>query len=344
MIGFLVPNRLDLTIRQNRQYHASRCGLCQQLKTDYGVLARFLVNYDALVLQLLVEAQSSTTPAECSIRCGTNPLRHTARAEAVAARFAAAVSVLMAVAKVRDQREDARGLTRWVVRSVCGLLLWLTRGWERRAIGILADLGFDYARVDELLIRQRQLEAAESDDPAEAAVPTAEGLAALFAHTAVLAGTPERGPALAEVGRSTGAAIYLLDARDDLRQDLRLRNYNPFAACNHAGGHVSDTALVESTVAAAVQRARRTAIEVLEDLPLERDETVLRHILADSLTERSCMRNSEPVERTGLGYLSHLASATASGGCCIAFDNICNACCGGDDEGSCISRSARCCR
>ncbi len=109
MQGYLTPNRLDLTIRQNRNYFQSQCGLCQQLKKDYGSLTRFLVNRDALILQLLTEAQLQQEPLHQKIRCGVQPFLHSAKANSKAAKFAAAVTVIMFWGKLTDTIADANG-------------------------------------------------------------------------------------------------------------------------------------------------------------------------------------------------------------------------------------------
>lgn len=230
MQGYLTPNRLDLTIRQNRHYFHSLCGLCQQLKQDYGSVARFLVNRDALILQLLTEAQLSQQPPSQKIRCGVQPLLHSATANPKAAKFAAAVTVMMFWGKLTDTIQDAKGFFGFFSRSVAKFILWKYRHKIKKAENVLRELDFDVQVIYDLFEQQQKLEqSAEFSSLDEAAEPTAHGLAALFAHTAILANCLENIDSLKRLGKEVGAMLYILDARDDLSKDIKQKHFNPLS-------------------------------------------------------------------------------------------------------------------
>jgi len=234
VLGFLRPNRLDLTIRQNQNYFHSQCGLCQQLKNDYGVMSRFLVNRDALVLQLLTEAQMDVEPIHCKIRCGVQPFLHSAKANPKAAEFAAAVTVMMVWGKLTDTVNDSKGLSGFFSRHVAKFLLWKNRQRIEKAEKKLAELNFDVQVIYDLFKKQQKMEKSVAiSNLDEAASPTAEGLSALFAHTAVLANRPENIEMLKILGREIGAIVYILDARNDLTSDIKKGQFNPlkFSVC-----------------------------------------------------------------------------------------------------------------
>ena len=305
MQGLLVPNRLDLTVRQNRAYVASRCGLCQHLRDDYGPLARFLLSYDALALQLLVEAQSVDTPVERQVRCAVSPLRHTASADPQAGRFAAAVAVLIAEAKITDHLADARGMTRALVQFLGALVLWVVGRWSAKARIRLHEAGFDANQIDELLAQQSAVEAESEVSLEDAARPTSEGVGALFAHTATLSEVPENAAALECIGRAVGRSVYAIDALEDKERDRELSVFNPL---------LTERALLDDTTdekARAVIRVAGGDIRrKLPDLELERHGAVLRNVLADSLPERG--RETSEDNRSW----TRLILARAPGGCC----------------------------
>jgi len=224
MQGYLTPNRLDLTIRQNRNYFYSQCGLCQQLKQDYGTLARFLVNRDALILQLLTEAQLQQAPIHRKIRCGVQPFLHSAKANPKAAQFAAAVTVMMFWGKLTDTIQDAKGISRWIAKFI----LWKNRHKIKKAENKLQALGFEVQIIYDLFERQQKIEqSTKFSSLDDVASPTAQGLEALFAHTAILANRPDNIEILKRIGKAVGAMLYILDARDDLSTDIKKKQFNP---------------------------------------------------------------------------------------------------------------------
>ena len=154
------------------------------------------------------------------------PMRHAAKADPRAGKFAAAVTILMANAKVQDTADDARGPFAFMVRAASASVMWLLRGWVARARERLAEAGFDAGVIDGLLAEQAVVEQ-RSPTLDEAAAPTALGVGALFAHTSVLAGKPHAAPDLLNIGEHVGRAIYLIDAAEDRARDLHDGAFNP---------------------------------------------------------------------------------------------------------------------
>lgn len=102
MFGYLSPERSRLSSSEYRDYFKGYCGLCEQLKKDYGRWGRFFVSRDAVMLLLLSEAQVKAEPACCEIRCGVNWRLHDVRAEPGPARYAAAVTVMLLIGRLMD--------------------------------------------------------------------------------------------------------------------------------------------------------------------------------------------------------------------------------------------------
>jgi hypothetical protein len=212
-------------------WQAHLCGVCLALRDDHGHAARLVVNYDALVVSVLVEAQSVAPAARWPAgRCALRRMRRAQVAAGDCARFAAAVSLMLAAAKLRDHVADRDGVaSRNGVRTAAGAL---TRRWAGQGAETGSGLGFDTAVLTGTIGRQAQVEAAASPGSAVLAVtePTEIATAAVFAHTAVLAGRPGNQAALAEAGRLFGRIAHLLDAVEDLPADRACGTWNPLAA------------------------------------------------------------------------------------------------------------------
>jgi hypothetical protein len=331
MQGYLTPNRLDLTIRQNRNYFHSQCGLCQQLKQDYGTLARFLVNRDALILQLLTESQLLQGQRHQKIRCGVQPFLHSAKANPKAAQFAAAVTVMMFWGKLTDTFQDAKGFSGFFARLVAKFLLWKYRRKIKKAENILQKLGFDVQVIYDLFEQQQKLEqSADFSSLDEAASPTAQGLAALFAHTAILANRFDNIDTLKRLGKEVGAMLYILDARDDLSADIRQKRFNPLTFCVKA---VTSTSLADAKdkATALLRQKHRAVNEIFSGFETHHHQELLENIFSLGL--------QKPNERSKQCQLLVPNSTLLGSKPAMALSGDCDLCC---DLSGCDSNTGYC--
>src|SRR5262249_37812359 len=102
---------------------------------------------------------------------------------------------------------------------------WLAAGQRTGAA-----IGFDTTVLTDAIARQADLERTAGLKLTEVTEPTESAVSAAFAHTAVLAGRPGNGDALAEAGRHFGRIAHLLDAAEDLAADEAAGSYNPLIA------------------------------------------------------------------------------------------------------------------
>jgi len=231
VFGIIRPCRHRLGSELAAAWQAHLCGVCLALRDDHGHSARLAANHDALVVSVLAEAQSVAPPARRPAgRCVLRRMRRAHVAAGDCARFAAAVSLMLAAAKLRDHVADQDG-----VASRNGMRVAadrLARRWARQGAETGSELGLDTAVLTSAIGQQAQVEAAASPGSAVLAVtePTETATAAVFAHTAVLAGRPGNQAALAEAGRLFGRIAHLLDAVEDLPADRASGKWNPLAA------------------------------------------------------------------------------------------------------------------
>ncbi|HZG04885.1 MAG TPA: DUF5685 family protein [Streptomyces sp.] len=236
MFGIIRPCRHSLGEGLRAAWLAHLCGLCLALRGDHGQFARIVTNYDGLVVSVLTEAQTPRPaggPGGLRRTAGPCPLRgmrtaSVARGEG--ARLAAAVSLVLASAKVRDHVADGDGaLAR---RPLAAAARRVAAGWERAGARTGAELGLDTAVLTEAVERQPLVEAAAVPGGSLLSVtePTETATAAAFAHTAVLASRPGNAAPLAEAGRFFGRLAHLLDAVEDLISDEESGSWNPIAA------------------------------------------------------------------------------------------------------------------
>jgi hypothetical protein len=211
---------------------AHLCGLCLALRGDHGQFARVVTNYDGLLISVLTEAQAerATGWRRTAGPCPLRGMRTASVAQGEGARLAAAVSLVLASAKVRDHVADGDGLL--ARRPVAVAARRVAASWGRAGARTGSAVGFDTAVLVDAVDRQVGIEALAGPGTPLLSVtePTETATAAAFAHTAVLAGRPGNAAPLAEAGRLFGRLAHLLDAVEDRETDAASGAWNPLTA------------------------------------------------------------------------------------------------------------------
>ncbi|OKJ97057.1 hypothetical protein AMK26_29990 [Streptomyces sp. CB03234] len=276
MFGIVRPCTHRLTEGLKTEWMAHLCGLCLALRADHGQFARVATNYDGLIVSVLTEAQTERTAAarRTAGPCPLRAMRTAPVARGEGARLAAAVSLVLASAKVRDHVADRDGLL--ARRPMAAAARRVALGWDRAGARAGRELGFDTAVLVDAVDRQTGIEALAGPGTPLLHItePTETATAAAFAHTAVLAGRPQNTAPLAEAGRLFGRLAHLLDAVEDREADAASGAWNPLTA--------TGTSLAE---------ARRLADDALHGIRLALrdaefvDDTLLHVLLAHELRQ-----------------------------------------------------------
>jgi len=229
VFGIAKPCRHHLGPVLHRQWMSHLCGLCLTLRDDHGQTARATTNVDAVVLSVLVEAQSEhrLTRSEAS-PCPLRGMRPAIVVEpaTTAPRHAAAVSLTMAATKLVDHAADHDGL----VGRVPVTARRVGRRWASEGHDTGREVGFDTSILLAAVAESTRREEATGLGFDAWVAPTEDAAAAACRHTAVLAGRPGNVEALDDLGRMFGRLTYLLDAVRDEQDDLRHRRFNALVA------------------------------------------------------------------------------------------------------------------
>lgn len=215
MYGYVRPLKGELKVREYDRYKAAYCGLCHRLKDRYGFAARFVVNFDFTYMAMLLSAPDC---GEFTYRrCAASPLRKKCcHCKDPALDIAADYSVILAYWKLRDSIRDD-GFWKGLKSRAAALLL--RRAYRKAACNAAA---FDRC-TQEQLVWLHTLEDAKSASLDAAA----DCFAKILAFAAMDDGSEPRRRILSQVLYHTGRIVYILDAIDDLPEDLSDGTYNP---------------------------------------------------------------------------------------------------------------------
>ncbi len=220
MLGYVRTDTPELRLREYDCYRALYCGLCRHMGHCTGQCSRLSLSYDFVFLAII---RMSLTGEQLNIkkgRCLLHPSKKRNMAtDSATLRYCADASALLTYHKCRDDRTDEHGLKR--LRA--GLAQIAFRRGYRRAKK-------RHPELDETI--RQQLAALQAYEKDVSAPPSADTPAMFFGQlTAAVFREGLDGPEarIAEtIGRAIGHWIYLADAADDMLQDQRKGNFNPF--------------------------------------------------------------------------------------------------------------------
>ena len=216
MFGYVLPS-LDKLDEENRErFQAAYCGLCHTLGRRYGLAARAFLNYDLTFLAMLLGKTCGATRR----RCFLHPVRpRPCACRSGALDTAADISVILLWWQLQDGIADHTFL----------------RGLKYRAAALLLKRAYRKARqiqprFDALTRRQLARLSELERENCPSLDRSADCFASLLAGIAACEPDPIRRRVLEQMLYHLGRWIYLVDAADDLKDDLRTGSYNPVAA------------------------------------------------------------------------------------------------------------------
>ena len=219
MFGYVKVYQPELKMGEFEQYRGVYCSLCKQLGKRYGWMSRMTLSYDFTFLAVFRMAMDTGCAGFHMGRCMFNPLKKKLcckENEHVA--YAADAATILLYYKLKDTVADS-GF--WKCMGARFLLLFAS-GARKKAAKKLPDL--DNAVAD-CMRRQAELEAARNPSIDQAAEPSAQMLSVMAASSA----RDEKERLILErFGYCLGRWIYLIDAVDDLQEDLESGGYNPY--------------------------------------------------------------------------------------------------------------------
>lgn len=221
MFGYIRPVPAELKVREYELYKSVYCGLCASLGRNTTCLSKLTLSYDFVFLALFRMALAGESGRIEKRRCIAHPSKkRPILTDSHELDYCARVSALLTYWKLRDDIKDERGVKRLSAR----LLIPAAGSMRKKAL----RRGGDLAKLDKLiadkLCELSRLESEKTYSPDAAAEPFGELMAAVCST-----GFEESSARIAaEAGRHLGRFIYILDAADDLADDLEHDRYNPF--------------------------------------------------------------------------------------------------------------------
>lgn len=217
MLGYIKPEKSQLKIIEYEVYNGYYCGVCKSISRRYGQLPRISLSYDAAFLALLLAALDDDKDDPSYEHCIIHHIRKKIVISNSAVDHAADIMLILAWHKLADDADDENSLFAKTVMKLLG------RIYDRLRINniILCE------NIEAHLRTLRALEIKRCADLDEAAEPFACIMQEIFTSYKEISDNSDIKQILSNLGYHLGKWVYLLDAYDDVEEDLENNSYNP---------------------------------------------------------------------------------------------------------------------
>lgn len=215
MFGYVRINKMDLTFREYEHYKTYYCGLCKYLKRNHTELSRMTINYDITFLIVLLSSIYQPSAQVFHEKCIVDPVKKKKHIINEITEYAASMNILLAYYKLEDDVNDEGDIkSRLIRRAYRKSFKTAYDKYPQKADFIKACLG-----------ELRSLEEDQSTSIDQTSNCFARLLEEIFDYK-----DDEYRDRLRKVGFNIGKYIYIMDAYEDLDQDLEKGRYNPFSS------------------------------------------------------------------------------------------------------------------
>lgn len=212
MFGYIIINKGDMKFKEFDIYHSYYCGLCQALKERYGKLGQISLSYDMTFFVMLLSSLYEPETELFRVKCAAHPFdKHPVRMNEFS-YYGADMNLLFTYYKCKDDWDDDRKLSR--------LAYWKTL--KRSYLNVSVRYGEKVRKIRNLMRELSQEEKKQNQDVDYMAGIFGEILGEIMAPS-----NDEWQGSLKAMGSNLGKFIYLMDAYEDIEEDIKKGRYNP---------------------------------------------------------------------------------------------------------------------
>lgn len=215
MFGYITPDKPELKIWEYEVFRGYYCAVCKAIASQAGHIGRLSLSYDTAFLALLLDSLENSPLNGKQQRCFVHPAKKRFIVNTnKAIEYASDINILLAYYNLKDKWLDERKISGSMGASV------LRKGYKRikrKHPDLVNEVEYELSAL-------RKLEQNGCGYMDEASEPFAKIMQKIF----MFCGTDDiQKKALGWIGYNLGKWIYLLDAYDDVEDNIKSGAYNP---------------------------------------------------------------------------------------------------------------------
>ncbi len=264
MFGYVTINKEELKLREFELYNSYYCGLCRKLKARYGNIGLASLSYDMTFLVVLLTGLYEPKTGIKGFKCIAHPFeKRPARINKIT-DYVTDMSIVLAYYKSKDDWVDDKEY----IKLLYSKLL------EGKCENIKGKYSKKVEKIDGLLKELRNREKASEDDIDIMAGMFGKVMAEVFAYKEDV-----WEKSLEKIGFYLGKFVYIMDAYEDIEEDIENGNYNPFLNYYKEGDFEEKTYKLLTMMMAECSKE-------FEMLPIISNAEILRNILYSGVWNR----------------------------------------------------------
>ena len=282
MFGYVTPLKPEMKIREYETFRAYYCGVCMHIKENFGNIPRMTLNYDMTFLAILLDALHNEGPKFEKRRCIAHP--HNKKTMAVcgeALSYAAAMNVSLVYYKLIDDVNDDKS-----IKSKLGTLF--LSPYKRK-------FNRNVTRINDIIEKNlNKLSLLENNKNFESIDEICDPFSLIVANILKLypeeieEDSDELRFNLYNLGYAIGKWIYIIDALDDLEEDMEKGKFNPINFLYNKDNKSYEEFIneIKPRIEFTILNCGYNCKEALEKLPLKRNRNILENIISLGMMDK----------------------------------------------------------
>ena len=267
MFGYILPKTCELKVCEYEDYKSYYCGLCKVIRKNYSNYAAMFLSNDCVFMYILFSALSESIPVFKKNACILHGRRCRYKLFDTGDDYAAAICVLLAAAKIKDDIIDTG-------KQKSKTAAAFMKKAEKKARKKYPEAA---KAVDDMMAEVLRLEQEKSSDIDALAHSFACMLGKLFEKA-----DEESWEALYDLGYNIGRYVYLIDAADDMEKDSKSGEFNVFLE-----KYGSDIKSAKKSARFNLMMSLAQAKNALDRLTIKKNKGILLNIITVGLTEKA---------------------------------------------------------
>ena len=275
MFGYVTPLIDELKVRDFNLFKYYYCGLCLHIKERFGNIPRMTLNYDMTFLGVLLDSLSKDEPNFKIIKCISHPTQK--RSIVInnnALSYAADINLSLFYYKLLDDiKDDNKIKSKLYATSLC----LYTKKFDK---SIYAINELIKNRLSELSTFEKEKSFSSIDEVSHPFSDIVGNILKNYPYSLFEDGNNLRDD-LYNFGYALGKWIYIIDALDDLKEDIEKNKFNPINQLYNKENLPFEKlhTIVKPKIEFIILNCSYNCREYLKKLPIKRNKDILYNII-----------------------------------------------------------------
>lgn len=291
MFGYVTPCIMELKVKDYEKFKAYYCGLCKSIKNNIGNIPRCAINYDMTFLGILLYSLNDEEAIYRKETCILHPVKkRLVVQDNKALSYASFCNIALTSYKLLDNVNDDKSIKSKLY------YLFLNNYLKKFPDEMKESMLVIESKLSEIYNIEKSIKTSSLD---ELSHPFGE-------LTAFLLSNYEKDgqyvKELSTLGYNLGKWIYIIDAYDDLKEDMEKGKFNALCKIYNKDNLNFDDfySSISDRMEFILTNCGRQCLDSLNKLPLIKNQELLENILhfgiiekMDNIFKRSCSQHEQ---------------------------------------------------